>query len=105
MSVVSAGHLPRLLARVEWEDAPASVLTHLGIRVESPVAGEWIAIDGKALRGSPGEQVVFARSHQSGRILAHQPLSGPKPSEVTTVRALLAQPPLAGARSPWMRAL
>jgi DDE_Tnp_1-associated len=95
---ISRAHLPRLLARVEWNTLQPLLWTQLGIRVESPAPGEWIAIDGKALRGSPGEQVVLARSHQRGCLLAHQPLSGPKRSEVTTVRALLAQPPLVGRK-------
>ena len=93
---ISRAQLPRLLAKVEWTTLQPLLGTYLGVQVESPAPGEWIAIDGKALRGSPGEQVVLARSHQSGCLLAHQPLSGPKRSEVTTVRALLAQPPLAG---------
>lgn len=93
---ISRAQLPRLLAQVEWATLQPLLGTHLGVQVESPAPGEWIAIDGKALRGSPGEQVVLARAHQSGGLLAHQPLSGPKRSEVTTVRALLAQPPLAG---------
>ena len=64
---ISRAHLPRLLARVDWEALNALILTHFGVHVESAVAGEWIAVDGKALRGSPGEQVVLARTHQSGR--------------------------------------
>ena len=92
---ISRAHLPRLLARVEWEALNALVLTHFGVRVESAVAGEWVAVEGKALRGSPGEQVLLARTPQSGRILAQQPLTGPKSSEVTAVRTLLAQPQLA----------
>ncbi len=95
---ISRAQLPRLLAQVEWATLQPLLRTHLGVQVESPAPGEWIAIDGKALRGSPGEQVVLARSHQSGCLLAHQPVSGPKRSEVTTVRALLAQPPLAGRK-------
>jgi len=97
-SCISRAQLPRLLARVEWAALQPLLGTHLGIHVESPAPGEWIAIDGKALRGSPGEQAVLARSHQNGGLLAHQPLSGPKRSEVTTVRALVAQPPLAGRK-------
>jgi predicted transposase YbfD/YdcC len=95
---ISRAQLPRVLARVEWTALQPLLGTHLGIHVESPAPGEWIAIDGKALRGSPGEQVVLARSHHSGCLLAHQPQSGPKRSEVTTVRALLAQPLLAGRK-------
>lgn len=95
---ISRAQLPRLLARVEWTTLQPVLGTHLGVAVESPAPGEWIAIDGKALRGSPGEQVVLARSHQSGCLLAHQPVSGPKRSEVTTVRTLVAQSPLAGRK-------
>ena len=94
---ISRAHLPRLLARVDWEALNTLIGPHCGVRVEAE-AGEWIAVDGKALRGSPGEQVILARTHQSGRILAHQKLTGPKRSEVTAVRALLAQPPLHGRK-------
>jgi len=91
---ISRAQLPRLLARVEWEALNTLILAHFGVCLES-AAGEWVAVDGKALRGSPGEQVILARTQPSGRILAHQKLSGPKSSEVTAVRALLAQPQLA----------
>jgi predicted transposase YbfD/YdcC len=95
---ISRAQLPRLLARVEWAALQPLLGAHLGVHVESPAPGEWIAVDGKALRGSPGEQVVLARSHQSGCLLVHQPLHGPKRSEVTTVRAVVAQSPLAGRK-------
>jgi hypothetical protein len=95
---ISRAQFPRLLARVEWAALQPLLWRHVGVHVESPAPGEWIAIDGKALRGSPGEQVVLARTHLSGHLLAHQPRSGPKRSEVTTVRALVAQPPLAGQK-------
>jgi hypothetical protein len=42
--------------------------------------------------------VILARTHQSGRILAHQKLTGPKRSEVSAMRTLLAQPPLQGKK-------
>ena len=95
---ISRAQLPRLLARVEWEALNALILAHFGVCLESSAEGEWVAIDGKALRGSPGEQVILARTHQSGRILAQQPLAGPKSSEVTAVRVLLAQAPLQGRK-------
>jgi DDE_Tnp_1-associated len=95
---ISRAHLPRLLARVDWAALNTLSVAHFGVQVESPAAGEWIAVDGKALRGSPGEQIVLARTHQSGHLLAHQPLTGPKASEVPAVRALLAQPPLQGRK-------
>jgi hypothetical protein len=96
---ISRAHLPRLLARVDWATLTTLSWTHFGVQVESPTAGEWVALDGKALRGSRGEQVVLARTHQSGDILAHQPLTGPKASEVPTVRTVLAQPSLQGRKA------
>jgi predicted transposase YbfD/YdcC len=95
---ISRAQLPRLLARVDWAALNTLILAHLGVHLESTAAGEWIAVDGKALRGSPGEQVVLARTHQSGHILAHHPLTGPKASEVPAVRTLLAQPHLQGRK-------
>jgi predicted transposase YbfD/YdcC len=95
---ISRAHLPRLLARVEWEALNTLVFAHFGVRLESSVEGEWVAVDGKALRGSPGEQLILARTHQHGHILAQQRLAGPKSSEVTAVRALLAQPLLQGRK-------
>lgn len=95
---ISRAQLPRLLARVDWAALNTLILAHLGVHLESTAAGEWIAVDGKALRGSPGEQVVLARTHQSGHILAHHPLTGPKASEVPSVRTLLAQPHLQGRK-------
>src|SRR4029453_15397833 len=95
---ISRAHLPRLLAQVEWEALNALIFAHFGVHLEPPQEGEGIAVDGKALRGSPGEQLVLARTHQSGRILAHQRLAGPKRSEVTVVRAVLAQPQLTGSK-------
>jgi hypothetical protein len=95
---LSRAHLPRLLARVDWAALNTLSLAHFGVEVESSAAGEWIAIDGKALRGSPGEHVVLARTQQSGDILVHQPLAGPKASEVPAVRTLLAQSPLQGRK-------
>ena len=95
---ISRAHLPRLLAGVEWAALNALIFAHFEVHLESPAEGEWVAVDGKALRGSPGEQVILARTHQSGRILAHQQLTGPKRSEVTAVRALLAQPQLQGRK-------
>jgi predicted transposase YbfD/YdcC len=93
---ISRAHLPRLLARVEWAALNALIFAHFGVRLESPEEGEWLAVDGKALRGSPGEQLILARTHQHGHIVAQQRLEGPKSSEVAAVRTLLAQPLLQG---------
>lgn len=93
---ISRAHLPRLLLRVDWAALTVLSLTHFGVAVASPVDPEWVALDGKALRGSRGAQVGLARTPQSGLILAHQPLTGPKAHEVPTVRTVRAQPRLCG---------
>lgn len=95
---ISRAHLPRLLARVDWAALTALSLRYFGVAVTAPAEPEWVALDGKALRGSRGEQVVLARTHQSGLILAHHPLTGPKAHEVPTVRTVLAQPQLCGRK-------
>jgi DDE_Tnp_1-associated len=76
----SRAQLPRLLARVQWAALNSLIVAPFGVSLEVSAEGEGIALDGKALRGSPGEQVLLARTHQRGRILAPQPLTGPKRS-------------------------
>jgi predicted transposase YbfD/YdcC len=95
---ISRAHLPRLRAQVEGDALNTLIFAHCGVHLESPEEGEWVAMDGKALRGSPGEQVILARTPQSGRILTHQRLAGPKRSEVRGGRALRAQPQLQGSK-------
>ncbi|MGK5094204.1 transposase family protein, partial [Deltaproteobacteria bacterium TL4] len=86
---ISRAHLPRLLDRVDWENLNQIIFEHLGIHVTRGSAGEWIALDGKALRGSPGEQIVSARTHQSEVIVAQSRMQGIKSSEILIVRSLL----------------
>ncbi|MGK5091305.1 ISAs1 family transposase, partial [Deltaproteobacteria bacterium TL4] len=86
---ISRAHLPRLLDRVDWESLNQIIFEHLGLHVTRGSAGEWIALDGKALRGSPGEQIVSARTHQSEVTVAQARMQGIKSSEILVARSLL----------------
>ena len=97
---LSRAHLPRLLVRVDGAALNTLSQAHCGVQVEAPATGEGVAVDGQALRGAPGEQIVLARTQQSGDLLAHQPLAGSQASEIPAVRTLLAQPPLRGRKVP-----
>jgi predicted transposase YbfD/YdcC len=95
---ISRAHLPRLLDRVDWESLNQIIFEHLEIHVTRGSAGEWIALDGKALRGSPGEQIVSARTHQSEVTVAQSRMQGLKSSEILVVRSLLESSALKGQK-------
>ena len=91
--VVSRAHLPRLLARVDWVELNTLIDQHFGVQMELRAQHDWVAIDGKVLRGTRAsgdkQSVVFAVSHASRTLLAHAPMQGSKASEIPVVRALL----------------
>jgi predicted transposase YbfD/YdcC len=91
--VVSRAHLPRLLARVDWEELNTLIDQHFGMQVELRATHDWVAIDGKVLRGTLAsgdkQSVVFAVSHASRTLLAQTPMHGSKASEIPVVRDLL----------------
>jgi len=90
--VVSRAHLPRLLARVDWVELNTLIDQHFGVQVELSATHDWVAIDGKVLRGTlaSGDKpsVVFAVSHASRTLLAQAPMQGSKVSEIPVVRDL-----------------
>jgi predicted transposase YbfD/YdcC len=90
---ISRAHLPRLLARLDWAELNALIEAHFGVRMERNDNQEWVAIDGKVLRGAVGsgekQAVVLAVSHQSRTVLAQAPMKGHKASEIPVVRELL----------------
>lgn len=94
---ISRAHLPRLLALVDWEGLNLLIEQLFGVRVECGDNQEWTAVDGKSLRGTTsardkqGQRTVLAVSHSRQAILAQRPMSGPKASEITVVRALLQE--------------
>src|SRR5882762_3239649 len=91
--VVSRAHLPRLLARVDWTELNTLTDQHFGVQMELRAHHDWVAIDGKVLRGTLAsgdkQSVVFAVSHASRTLLAHAPMQGSKASEIPVVRTLL----------------
>jgi predicted transposase YbfD/YdcC len=91
--VVSRAHLPRLLARLDWEELNTLIDQHFGVQVELSATHDWVAIDGKVLRGTLAsgdkQSVVFAVSHASRTLLAQAPMHGSKASEIPMVRDLL----------------
>jgi predicted transposase YbfD/YdcC len=91
--VVSRAHLPRLLARVDWVELNILTDRHFGVQMELRAHHDWVAIDGKVLRGplasGDKQSVVFAVSHASRTLLAHAPMQGSKASEIPVVRDLL----------------
>jgi hypothetical protein len=90
---ISRAHLPRLLARLNWAELNTLIERYFGVRLELSANQEWVAIDGKVLRGTVGsggkQAVVLAVSHQSRTLLAQAPMKGRKASEVPVVRTLL----------------
>lgn len=91
--VVSRAHLPRLLARLDWVELNRLIDHYFGVRVELRTTQDWVAIDGKRLRGTLAsgqkQSVVLAVSHESRTLLAQAPMTGSKASEITVVRDLL----------------
>ncbi|MEW5956093.1 MAG: ISAs1 family transposase [Chloroflexota bacterium] len=89
---VSRAQLPRILDGVDWSDLNELGEDQFGMRIE--VRGkEWHAVDGKTLRRVAGqrERGLLAVSHSGRQTVAQRPLHGPKKSEITAVRELLAQ--------------
>jgi len=96
---ISRAHLPRLLARLDWAELNALIERHFDVRLACNENQEWVAIDGKALRGAKEKQaLVLAVSHQSRTLLAQAPMKGPKVSEITVVRELLKDTQLDGQK-------
>ena len=94
-SVVSRAHLPRLLARLDWVELNRLIDAQFGVRVEVSATHDWVAIDGKTLRGTlaSGEKqsMVFAVRHESRTLLAQAPMRGIKASDIAVVRDLLTE--------------
>lgn len=92
-SCISRAHLPRILAQFDWEDLHRLIETHFGVHIERTENQEWVAIDGKVMKGTVKsgnkQAVVLAVSHESRTLLAEAKQEGPKSSEIPVVRQLL----------------
>jgi len=84
---------------LDWAELNALIEAHFDVRLECHDNQEWVAIDGKALRGTKEKQaLVLAVSHHSRTVLAQVPMKGHKVSEITVVRALLKDTALEGQK-------
>jgi len=78
---------------LDWAELHTLIAQHFGVQMALSAHHDWVAIDGKVLRGTLAsgdkQSVVFAVSHTSRTLLAHAPMQGSKASEIPVVRALL----------------
>ena len=94
-SPISRAHLPRLLDKINWDDLDKLVMTHFNVHLfPENVEKEWVAIDGKVLRGclksGEKEAIIHAVTHESRTEVAQARQSGDKSSEIPVVRELLS---------------
>jgi hypothetical protein len=77
---------------LDWAELNRLIDQHFGVQVELSAPDDWVAIDGKVLRGTLAsgdkQSVVFAVRHGSRTLLAHAPMKGSKASEIPVVRDL-----------------
>ena len=92
---ISRAHLPRLLGRLDWVVLNEIIGGCFGVRIEENAKKEWMAIDGKALRGSQSgddrQSIVFAVKHETRETVGQARQIGTKSSEIPVVRALLKE--------------
>ena len=90
---ISRAHLPRLLDGLDWPVLNGLVERCFGVRVECDGARQWVAVDGKALRGTldagDKQNVILAVAHDTREVVAQARQSGDKSSEIPEVRTLL----------------
>ena len=90
---ISRAHLPRMLAQLNWDDLNVLIYDCFDAHIMLSVDNEWIAVDGKTLRGTlkscEKQAVVHAVSHDSRIDVAQARQVGEKSSEITVVRDFL----------------
>jgi predicted transposase YbfD/YdcC len=90
---ISRAHLPRLLNGLNWPTLNDLIERCFGIRIHYQGAQKWVAVDGKALRGTldagDKQNLILAVSHDTREVIAQAPQCGDKSSEITAVRTLL----------------
>ena len=90
---VSRAHLPRLLDRLDWPVLNGLINRCFGVRMECDGARQWVAVDGKALRGTldagDKQSLILAVSHDTREAVSQARQSGDKSSEIPEVRTLL----------------
>jgi predicted transposase YbfD/YdcC len=90
---ISRAHLPRLLDSLNWPVLNELIERCFGVRIQSNETSKWVAIDGKALRGTldAGEKqnLILAVVHDTREVVAQARQCGDKSSEIPVVRELL----------------
>jgi len=99
---ISRAHLPRLLELLDWEELNDLIETYFDVRLDITASREWVAIDGKVLKGATGtgnkQAAVLALTHESRILLAQAKQTGSKSSEIPAVRQLLRETGLEKSR-------
>jgi predicted transposase YbfD/YdcC len=101
---VSYTQLGRILRSTNHEQMSAISAAHFGIKIEKISDSEWIAGDGKDLKGSfdssvnasRGEVIVRLVTHETKQVVAQGFYHGNKESEIPTIRNLLINNKLEG---------
>ena len=92
---ISRAHLPRFLNRLDWLALNELIERCFGVRIHYNESKKWIAIDGKALRGTldAGEKqnIILAVDHATREAVAQARQCGDKSSEIPVVRELLKE--------------
>jgi predicted transposase YbfD/YdcC len=94
-TLISRAHLPRMLAGINWEDLNLLIYECFSTKIIHSIENEWIAVDGKVLRGTlkSGEKqgLVHAVSQDSRIDVAQARMVGDKSSEITVVRDFIKE--------------
>jgi predicted transposase YbfD/YdcC len=101
---VSYTQLGRILRSTNHEQLNTVILSHFGIKIEKISDSEWLAGDGKDLKGSfdssvnasRGEVLVRLVTHETKAVVAQGFYHGNKESEIPTIRNLLIDNKLEG---------
>jgi len=94
---VSRAHLPRLLSLINWQELSKTTEIFFGVRIQCDTNGEWVAVDGKTLRGTPdadsgqSERIFTGVTHTTRTILGQTAMSGPGDDEITVARQFLKE--------------
>ena len=94
---VSRAHLPRLLSLINWQELGETTEIFFGVRIQCDTDGEWVAADGKVLRGTAdtdsgqSERIFVGVTHTTRTILGQTAMSGPGDDEITTARQFLKE--------------
>ena len=91
--IISRAHLPRFLNQLDRDILNDLTEEHFGVYIERAENKEWVAMDGKALRGTvkggDKQSVIFSVTHDSRQVIAQARQTGNKSSEIPVVRNLL----------------